>query len=208
MTGKPAIGGIVLAGGKSCRMGADKGSIQLDGCALVELAARKLGEWCTEVVISANDPTYARYGYRLVQDIYPSHGPMSGLYSALLELDYPHSVVLAADMPLFPSAWLGYLISESNGHEIVLPIGPGGFPEPLSGVYPRIVLPEIAYCLENGLLAMQALLQRFPVRCVRVPSGENISQEDAFLNVNTPKELEKLASWGYHTRFENREGGE
>ena len=85
MIWKKEITGIVLAGGKSSRMGQEKGLAEFDGKPMIAYALEALAPLCTEILISSNSNAYNHLGYRVVPDIIANSGPMGGIYSCMLQ---------------------------------------------------------------------------------------------------------------------------
>jgi molybdopterin-guanine dinucleotide biosynthesis protein A len=105
------IGGYVLAGGKSFRMGSDKALLQLGGKPLIEHAVRKLRRICTDVHILAGEPgrhdALAAYA-PLVHDLHPGSGPVGGIEAALAHSRHEWNLILPVDVPFLPSAFLAW----------------------------------------------------------------------------------------------------
>ncbi|HPG34509.1 MAG TPA: molybdenum cofactor guanylyltransferase, partial [Lentimicrobium sp.] len=78
MINKSQITGIVLAGGKSTRMGTDKGLMIFQGKPLVMYSIDLLSMFCGRILISSNNPEYAKFGYEIIADELPGAGPMAG----------------------------------------------------------------------------------------------------------------------------------
>ena len=76
------VGGYVLAGGKSSRMGRDKALLELAGKPLVRHAVTKLRRVCADVQILSSDPELEAFA-PLVRDMHPGCGPMGGMEAAL-----------------------------------------------------------------------------------------------------------------------------
>ncbi len=85
---------IILAGGKSSRMGADKGMQKLFGKPLVSYAIGELYGLCDDIIIRSSSAEYAGFGYKLVADEFPGIGPMGGVYSALRQSETNDNLVL------------------------------------------------------------------------------------------------------------------
>jgi len=93
------ISGIILAGGKSSRMGTNKAFLQINGVIMIERVARVLTGVCSKVIISGDEKTYSNLGYRVVPDIYPGCGPLSGIYAGLLATANHYIFISACDTP-------------------------------------------------------------------------------------------------------------
>ena len=110
------VGGYVLAGGQSSRMGRDKALLLLAGRPLVQHAATKLGRICREVSILSAMPELAAFG-RLVPDVHPGCGPLGGMEAALLDTRFDWNLFLPVDVPFLPSAYLNGWLEWSFGPE-------------------------------------------------------------------------------------------
>ena len=99
------VGGYVLAGGKSSRMGRDKALLLLDGKPLVEHAVKKLKRLCASVSILANDTALKRWA-PVVPDNVTGFGPLGGIEAALASSKYPWNLIVPVDMPFLPTRLL------------------------------------------------------------------------------------------------------
>lgn len=117
-----AVSGIILAGGKSRRMGRDKGFIQLDGKPIIARTIEHLRTICAELIIVANDvEAYAQFGEKIISDVYPGKGSLGGLYSGLLAARTQYAIAVACDMPFLNTELLRFLISLAPDYDIVIP---------------------------------------------------------------------------------------
>jgi len=101
----PGVGGYVLAGGKSSRMGRDKALLELGGKPLIAHAVTKLCRLCANVHILGANPALAVCA-PLVFDLHPGCGPISGLEAALANSPHDWNLMLPVDMPFVPTAFL------------------------------------------------------------------------------------------------------
>jgi molybdenum cofactor guanylyltransferase len=99
------IGGFVLAGGKSSRMGRDKTLLELAGKPLVLHAVTKLRRLCSDVHLLGSNPALAAYA-PMVRDLHPECGPLGGIEAALLSADHDWNLILPVDMPFLPTRLL------------------------------------------------------------------------------------------------------
>ncbi|WP_433972061.1 molybdenum cofactor guanylyltransferase [Tunturiibacter lichenicola] len=110
-----AVGGYVLAGGKSSRMGANKALLELAGKPLVRHAVEKLRRVCADVWVLSNDPKLSECA-PVLPDLHPECGPMGGMEAALLHSAFDWNLFLPVDMPFLPSsfiaAWLRKWLQE------------------------------------------------------------------------------------------------
>jgi len=103
--GLPAIGAYVLAGGRSLRMGQDKGLLPLAGRPLIQRAVCKLRELTDEVYILGSRPELAAFA-PIVPDLRESCGPLGGIEAALTHNSREWTMILPVDMPFLPKALL------------------------------------------------------------------------------------------------------
>lgn len=104
-TGTYAIGGYLLAGGRSSRMGRDKALLQLHGKPLVLHAVTKLQRFCADVHILSSREELRTFA-PLVQDLHDACGPMGGLEAAFQHSPHDWNLFMPVDMPFLPSTFL------------------------------------------------------------------------------------------------------
>jgi molybdenum cofactor guanylyltransferase len=187
------VTGIILAGGKSSRMGQDKGLIELGGKKLVEIAVNNLTQVCAEIIISANSSVYEQFGYRVVPDVHQDIGPMGGLYSALSASKARLNIALSVDLPFVNRELLEYLRGKAEGYEAVAPVSATGFYEPLCAVYDRSVLPVIEKCIENREYKMQYFLDKVHLNKILISDSLPFFTPQLFTNLNTAGDLSAAA---------------
>jgi molybdenum cofactor guanylyltransferase len=149
------VGGYVLAGGKSSRMGRDKALLELAGKPLVRHAVKKLLRVCMDVRVLSDNVELAEYA-PIVGDIHPGCGPMSGMEAALLHSIFEWNLFLAVDMPFVPSAlisgWLRVWLRESKhgGGARVRMFTVDGYSQPGFCLLHKDVGPFLTAALEQG----------------------------------------------------------
>ena len=99
------VGGFVLAGGKSTRMGRNKALLELGGKPLVRHAVEKLRRVCMDVRVLSDNPKLAEYA-PILPDLHPDCGPMGGMETALVHSVFDWNLFLPVDMPFLPSAFI------------------------------------------------------------------------------------------------------
>jgi molybdopterin-guanine dinucleotide biosynthesis protein A len=182
---------IILAGGRSQRLGIDKALLELDGkWLLLHLldTLRALGD--DLLVVTNNTDRLVQLPVRLVVDVYPNAGPLGGIYSGLLAMHYPRGVVVACDMPLLNLELLRYMILLAADFDAVIPRLAGNV-EPLHAVYSKSCLPAIAKALERG---ERRIVSFFPEVRIRYVEQDEVDLFDpqhlSFFNINTPEDLD------------------
>jgi molybdopterin-guanine dinucleotide biosynthesis protein A len=198
---------IVLAGGKSSRLGRDKKNLKLwDGRTLLEVAIQKASQLSEDVILSINEvnPSIPS-NVVLVKDNMSGQGPLAGIFDSLQKTHMDSALVFPVDVPFLPIKFLQYLAAQSNNYDLTLPEA-GSYEQPLIGVYSKNILPKIKDLLTMENFSVKSLLydpsivvNRIPVRDLSVFGDPNVM----FLNINTEEDLAKLeavepaVSWRY-----------
>jgi molybdopterin-guanine dinucleotide biosynthesis protein A len=187
-----ALTGLLLAGGKSTRMGRDKAWLEFEGEPLAVRTLRVLRSICDEVLVASGDgKRLADLGAPQVADAIGDAGPLAGIVAGLEAASHELVAVLAVDMP-FASAEVFRLLAASwSGQDAVVPMTARG-PEPLHAVYARSAALTLRAALERGTRSMHEALRA--IKTKEVPEAEwraaDLSSRFA-LNVNRPGDL-----WG------------
>jgi len=184
------ISSILLAGGKSSRLGTDKARIKLNArFAMVQSAAEKLLAVSDEVIVVTDGRRYGHLKVKWVTDVYPGAGPLGGLYSGLLAAKSTHALVVACDMPFLNLALLRYMISLPRDYDVLIP-KLGHKLEPLHAIYSRNCLQPIERLLKAGRFK---IIDFFDQVIVHYLTEEEIERYDpdhrSFFNINTPAQL-------------------
>jgi molybdopterin-guanine dinucleotide biosynthesis protein A len=183
------LSGVILAGGKSRRMGRDKSQLTLDGETLVARAVRVLGALSDDLVVVTNtQETYADLNARVTGDQIPGGGALSGIHAGLLAARYDAAAVVACDMPFLNLALLQHMALLSPGYDVVVPRWQGEV-EPLHAVYSRNCIPAIEPVLRRGGGRIYDL---YPHLAVRYLEPEEVARFDpdglSFFNINSPED--------------------
>lgn len=178
---------VILAGGKSSRMGKDKAELDIFGISFAEYQAKKLREMgFRDVMLSGYDKPVS--GARNVSDIYPEKGPLGGIYAGLCAAENEVCFVISVDTPLCPESTIAALLeAHTAGKSPITVLEHNGRSEPLIGVYSR------------GLCSMaQAVLQtdRTSVkRLFDIAGFSTYAYTGDYADIqscNTPAEYEKM----------------
>jgi molybdopterin-guanine dinucleotide biosynthesis protein A len=194
------VTGIILAGGKSRRLGRDKALLELGGRSLLSLVVAKLRSLCTEVVIAGGLGTYDQVpGVRLVADIHPGHGALGGIHAGLQASHTEYGLVVGCDMPFLNRNLLSYMIGHTErtcrAADVIIP-RLNGFTEPLHAVYSRRCLGPIEEVLAHGGGRIITFFSQ--VRVIYIEEAELNRfdpQRRSFFNVNTPSDWRRAQQW-------------
>lgn len=192
---RPGVGrpvGVVVAGGRSRRMGTDKALLPLDGVTLAERAAGRLAPICSRVLVADRGRSTVA-GFESVPDG-AGEGPAAGLLGAARKAPGRPLLVLGCDLPAVPSKLLAHLaeLAEERGADLALPRSRRGL-EPLAGYYGPRALASLGRQVAAGHYALRRLLED-PALTVVLLEGDALAAfgptEVLFSNLNTPEELE------------------
>jgi molybdopterin-guanine dinucleotide biosynthesis protein A len=187
------VAGVILAGGKSSRMGRNKALLEINGERMIETAYRLIAEIFTEVLLVTNTPEiYDFIHCRKIADIYPAMGPLAGIHAALSHCSAERAFVTACDMPDLNPALIRELCSISGAADVVVPESPGGL-EPLHAVYSKSCLPKMDEMLRDGKSRILSFLDLVQVRLVpRDKVAFLDSAYASFRNINTPEDYRQF----------------
>ncbi|MCM4158292.1 molybdenum cofactor guanylyltransferase [Antarcticibacterium flavum] len=176
---------FVLAGGKSSRMGRDKGLTLLNGRPMVSYVLKALSKTKIPVKIIANDREYENFNIPVYSDIVAEKGPMGGLFTALSHTKAEAVFLISCDMPLVTAEAIVQLL-EFSGKERIVAVTVQGRINPLFAIYPVILKEEVEKRIREGNLKMTDFI--LENKHTLVPSIVEKFPE-IFQNVNTPEEL-------------------
>ena len=179
--------GIILAGGKSKRMGTDKAFIKLNGKTLLKHSIELIKPFCNSLLISSNNPDHEKFGYKIIPDKFPNCGPIGGIYSCLKKSEPDWSFVISVDSAFVEPEFIKFLISEINEFEAVVPIHTKG-KEPLIALYHKNCLVEIEKMIQSGDFKMHNLLNVIETKFVDAQNWVD-KYPQLFRNLNRPEDL-------------------
>ena len=181
---------IILAGGKSTRMGEDKALLPFGDRSLVERMVDELRDHFEDVILVTNHPErfLAIPDIRLVSDVHAGQGPLGGIFSGLLASRGRHNLIVSCDLPFLNHLLLDYLWSLRNWGDVVVPLTHEGL-SPMLALYDRHVLSAVAEAVREGQAEPLALYAKLRVHYVR---EDEVVRYDplllSFRHVSTPEQ--------------------
>jgi len=184
------LNGLVLAGGKSLRMGYDKSSIEWHGKEQRYYMADLLKQYCDEIFIScrADQQNEVDSHYKTLPDTFVDLGPYGAILSAFREKPDAAWLVVASDLPLLDADTLQHLVTHRNPSAVATTFeNPfDGLPEPLITIWEPKAYPVLLSFLSQGYTCPRKALRNNDVHIIKAENA------DALMNVNTQDELEKV----------------
>ncbi|MFK9091618.1 molybdenum cofactor guanylyltransferase [Bacillus salipaludis] len=189
---------IILAGGKSSRMGTNKALLKINEKTNIERIANTLKLLFDDIILVTNDSEqYEFLGLTMVADLYPGMGPLAGVHAGLLASDYDLNFIVACDMPFVSSELAEALVNSCGHYDAVIPVI-NGKQHPLFAVFHKKAAEEVASSIEAGRLRMKHLLDQLNVLYVtetELQTYSNLDIERVFFNMNHPDEYEEAKKW-------------
>ena len=178
---------LLLAGGRSERMGEPKGLLEVEGRSLLRWQLDRLAPSFAASLVSVADsgtplPGDLPQGVRLVHDLHRERGPLAGIEAGLAAAATDAVFALAVDLPHAPVELAARLLEASAGHDAAVPLVEGR-PEPVAAVYRQSAAAEIAVALAENRLAVGDALGELDVAYV-----EGLDP-GWFGNLNTPEDF-------------------
>ena len=190
-TEKESICGVLLAGGKSLRMGLNKAFLSIEGQPMVVRSVDRLAAVTDEILISSNDPApYEFLGLPVIPDLFPGQGPLAGLHAAMTRTRRSQILLLACDLPRIHSGMLARLIRYAPAFDAVVPRTADQRIHPLCAVYRRTCLERIESNLVRLENRMAALLEDPSLKVKWLAPAEGSFAPEDLINLNSPNDLE------------------
>jgi len=181
---------ILLAGGKSSRIGLnkDKGQMKLMGINLIDrviLSITSIDGLSEKDIIIVGPKKKYSYFEKVVEDVYPQKGPLGGIFSGLQASDTFYNLVVGCDMPFIERKLIRHMIQNTADYDIIIPSYGKGLFEPLCAIYSKNCLEVIEKNIKVGNLAVRSI---FPFLKVQLIKEEEIKKYDpglySFFNIN------------------------
>ncbi|MGZ5538693.1 MAG: molybdenum cofactor guanylyltransferase [Chthoniobacterales bacterium] len=190
----PPFSAVLLAGGKSSRMGRDKALLEIEGAPLWQRQLRILRELSPNECFIAGALPNAEdaVGWQKIPDAINDTGPLGGLTAALRRCSTPLLLALAVDLPNMTAAYLTALLTDCLEDRGVVPRLGDRF-EPLAAIYPASVLPLAEGCLATGTYSLQKFVRACLAGEFVRPRDVSSSDERFFFNMNTPEDFAVVA---------------
>lgn len=188
MIDKKNITGIILAGGKSSRMGTGKGFLLYGEKPFIQHSIEALKLLVSNIIIVSNNSEYDIFGYNRIEDTIKNAGPLAGLYSGLKHSKTPYNLVLSCDIPLINSVILEKLIEGIDDDSEIIQIESNGKAMPLIALYKKPCEHQFLKLLNEGERRLQFAVNQCQVKNIMI----NEESELYTRNINTPEQLNEI----------------
>lgn len=182
--------GLVLAGGRSTRMGESKAKMNWHGKEQQYYLADLLNSFCEEVFISCREDQKEEIDpkYQIITDQFPSVGPLEAMLSAFQKYPGHTWLVVACDLPLLDKQTLDFLIEERDQTKIatVFENQEDHLPEPLIAIWEPRSFEMLKFYLQKQHRSLRKILIAENAKTIKAPNF------GALINVNTPEEAKVI----------------
>jgi len=193
------IGGFILAGGESSRMGVDKGLLEIAGEPMIVRAARLVESVVgARAVVVGTPEKYRGLGLRAIADDWPGCGPLGGIATALRASDADWNLIVACDLPYLTREWLEFLLARArdSAADAVVPMNLTAEKkrgaEPLCAAYHKRGEAALRRALERGVRKVTDGLAELRFEVIEPAEWKGFDSDGLlFKNVNTPAEYEE-----------------
>ncbi|MGC9516393.1 MAG: molybdenum cofactor guanylyltransferase [Methanomicrobiales archaeon] len=201
---------IILCGGKSTRMGQDKGSLILNDKPMIVKLLDALNDFFDEILIILrddkqtkeykqiiDDQKYPKTSLRFFKDIKKDQGPLMGIMTGLFYINSDYALVLPCDAPYISDSFLKNIFNyyESKNldkkknlqYDALVPQWDNGNLEPLHAIYKKKAINKMDKLLKNGVNDVKSLIQNLNVLYVNVERLDKST--NSFSNINKPEDI-------------------
>lgn len=181
------VTGVILAGGKSTRMGEEKALLDLNGKPFIEIIfSRMQNVFKRVIVVTENSKKFVSLNIFCYEDIIKNMGPLGGLFTALKVAETDFIFLTTCDMPLICEEVIETILKVKSKDKIV--VGRVGSDLlPLFGLYPKVVLFQLSEILQIGEKRVIAFINKTGFESVDLSNFK-----DKLLNINNKEEYKKL----------------
>ena len=181
---------VILAGGRSSRMGTDKSFVNIqDEKTMLSVQTEKLKSISNNIWISANDEIYKSFGFPVISDIYNNIGPLGGIYSILKAIPDFSAFFISVDLPFVTKKLIIKLLDKIDEADIILPVHNENL-EPTCAIYSKNCLSEIEKMVNNEDYKLMNLINNKNIKVKTIDVSDELNRFSyLFKNINTPQDL-------------------
>lgn len=179
--------GYILAGGKSSRMGTDKGLLLFEGKAMIQYVIEQMQPIFEKLVIVSNNPEYEKFGLEVIPDLIKDIGPAGGIYTALDHSEAKLNFMVSCDMPFVTQEAIAFIVKNADENQIVLLENQGKL-EPLFGLYAKDCEAVWVQLIQQKKVKLQEMVSYFKLKIIPIENNE-IFAASFFKNINTKEDF-------------------
>ena len=184
---------LILAGGENRRIPVVKGFIKIQDKKIIERNLSLLREMFSKVFISTNSPElYFYLGTQIIGDVLTHRGPMTGIYSVLININSPFLFVTACDMPYINVILIKYIADKADErYDAIIPLYENKS-QPLLGVYSKRIASKMENSIIKGKRSLRDFLKELVVYYINEDEIRKIDPFGrSFVNINTIEDYKR-----------------
>jgi len=190
MIDKKHITGIILAGGKSSRIGSDKGFLLLKNKPFIQHIIEAMQPLVNEIIIVSNNLEYDIFKLKRVNDLIKDSGPLAGVHTGLHYSNTENNLVLSCDVPLINTETLKKLTEQVDENAEIIQLESKDKTMPLIAIYSKHCESKFSNLLDQGERRLRFAVNQFKVKTIVL----NKEQEKFTKNINTPDNLNEITN--------------
>jgi len=187
---------VILAGGKSSRMGFDKQFLEINKKRLLDTQIHKLRKEFEEIIVVSNKTTqYIDVNYKIVCDEIKEIGPLGGIHVGLKNSTSKYTYITACDMPIISNDYIRFMKEKIRGNVEACVTKTGYRIEPFNGFYSISLIDKIEELIAKKRTSMFSLLNNINTIYINEEDAKKISgRVNMFTNLNNIKDLESYVN--------------
>ena len=189
--------GIILAGGKSSRMGEDKGLVLLNGKPMIQYVIEALKDVVSNIIIISNNASYNKFGIPVYSDLIKDKGPVGGIYTGLYHSTTELNFCISCDVPMISADFIFWLLNRSRNAFITLPMYKNKVHQ-MIGVYSKQVLSNFQESAEKEHLKLGQVNNDMACEIIDIEKEYANFDELIFSNINTKHDLISITNESKH----------
>ena len=188
MMDKQNTTGIILAGGKSTRMGSDKGFVLYNDATFMSHVIAALQPFVSEIMIVSNHSEYDVFKLKRVKDKFEGAGPLAGLYSGLANSETEKNIILSCDVPLINNEVLKVLVEGYDSEVDAIQLKSKGETMPLIAMYKKQTMHQFLELLNQGERRLRVAVESIKTKTITL----NTKLDPFVKNINTTVQLKEI----------------
>lgn len=185
---------VILAGGKSTRMGFDKQFLKFEDKQLIDVMAEKLYTTFEEIIVISNKPDYYKdSSYKIISDEIEDIGPISGIYEGLKAAKGEYVYFIACDMPIINLEFIEFMKSRliEDPKQCCL-VKRESYLEPFNAFYSKALLEKVEQMIKGDKRALKKLIKTSDTLYIEEEKVKSFDHNlGMFINLNTKEDLNK-----------------
>lgn len=178
------VSGYILAGGKSSRMGSDKGLLLIQNKPFVSYIFEALSNVCDSITVVTSNKEYNKLGFKTIQDYIPNKGPVGGLFTVLNDTKTDLNFVISVDAPFVTSELLQWMILNHKSEAQITLLVNDEKEIPLIAIYHRNLEATFKKAIDLDQLKLRNLVHSVNINVLQVPE----EFKNQIQNINTKEE--------------------